>query len=143
MNADKKHIPASGRIAREAAIYLFQLCRAILEGLREEMIARGRLIANLNVFAPVQLLEGTLGVNPTAHWATGAPGGNGDGREINIASDAEASAGRCGRTGSMPTSHVVPDVTDSVTGQVLRGELVEASRREEMDYFLRSEEHHV
>ena len=66
-NALKKHIPASGRIARDAAIYQFQLCRATLEGLREEMISRGRMSANLNIFAPFQLLKGTLDVNPIDH----------------------------------------------------------------------------
>ena len=99
LNADKKHVPASGRVAREAAIYPFQLCKAILEGLREEMISRGRMLANLNIFAPAQLLEATRNVNPIDLWSGEASQGSNDGKEINIAVDSGANAGRCGGEG--------------------------------------------
>ena len=47
------HRPAFGKVARDAAIYPFQLCKAILEGLRKELIWSGRMSASLNIVAPV------------------------------------------------------------------------------------------
>ena len=52
------HRPAFGKVAQQAAIYPFQLCKAILVGLRKELIRSGRMSASLNLLAPVRLLPG-------------------------------------------------------------------------------------
>ena len=59
-----------------------------------------------------------------------------DERAINIVTDDKGGARWRGGFRSRPITHATPDVLDSATGQVLRGELVEVSRREEMEYFL-------
>ena len=87
-----KHVPASGKIAREAAIYPFQLCKAILEGLRKEMIERGRMLSNLNVWAPALLCEGTM-----------------EASQINIASDSGAITRQGEGTGVMPIPRAAPN----------------------------------
>ena len=37
------HATASGRVAREAAVYPFKLCEAILKGMRNQLRIQGRL----------------------------------------------------------------------------------------------------
>ena len=46
------HTPCHGKVATAAAIYPFQLCRAILEGLAEEMKIRKRWNHSANLVMP-------------------------------------------------------------------------------------------
>ena len=48
----KKHRPCYGEVAKAAAIYPFKMCRAILEGLVEEMKQRGRVHGAANLVLP-------------------------------------------------------------------------------------------
>ena len=50
---DERHVLASGRMARDAAIYPFQLCKATLQGLRDELAERGHYSKSLGVMAPL------------------------------------------------------------------------------------------
>lgn len=49
----EKHRPAFGKVAKQAAIYPFQLCRAILEGLKTELVRSGRMLGSLNILGPL------------------------------------------------------------------------------------------
>ena len=44
----KTHAAASGRVAREAAVYPFRLCRAILVGLRKHLIQQGKIAPGIH-----------------------------------------------------------------------------------------------
>ena len=48
----KKHKPCYGSVAKEAAIYPFKMCRAILEGLVKEMESKSRLYSAAGVVLP-------------------------------------------------------------------------------------------
>jgi len=53
----KTHTPlavCSGRTARDAAIYFFKLCNAILEGLGRHLASKGRNKSNVNSVMPDQ-----------------------------------------------------------------------------------------
>ena len=51
------HAPCSGKVARDAAVYPFQLCKAILSGLKNQLVLDGRLERSpcgiLNIFTPM------------------------------------------------------------------------------------------
>ena len=47
-----RHSPCHGAVAKKAAIYPFKLCKAILEGLKEEMKERGRWHAAADLVMP-------------------------------------------------------------------------------------------
>ena len=53
----ERHRPSFGQVAKNAAIYPFNLCRAILEGLRNELVEKGRALSSLNVMAPNGLID--------------------------------------------------------------------------------------
>ena len=59
------HQQCSGRTAREAAIYPFAMCRAILEGLRQYLTNQGRRRDGINAVLPPDAFEaaasGTVG----------------------------------------------------------------------------------
>ena len=44
----KTHAAASGRVAREAAVYPFRLCRAIFVGLRKHLIQQGKIAPGIH-----------------------------------------------------------------------------------------------
>ena len=48
----RRHTPCYGKVATAAAIYPFKLCKAILEGLAEEMKERGRRDMEANLILP-------------------------------------------------------------------------------------------
>ena len=106
----KRHMLASGKIAREAAIYPFQLCRAILEGLRDELAERGRYFKTLSIMAPSGCDLGTTGDETTERMLV-----------ENLL--------------KLQKHEGLLDMVNSVSGQILRGHLVEESCREERKYF--------
>ena len=96
-------------VAKDAAIYPFKLCKAILEGLKEEMKERGRWQASANPVLPAECGEEgdpdqVLGILEKALCSMSHP------RE----SDA---------------------YYDATTGQRLKPELVKVARGVEMEYF--------
>ena len=107
----ERHVLASGKIARDAAIYPFQLCKAILEGLRDELVEQGRYSKPLALWAPSGLCHlGTF----------------------------EEEALECMLVESLlklQKHDGPPDIVDSTSGQVLKGHLVGKARQEEMEYF--------
>jgi len=119
----KWHGIASGRAAREAAVYPFKLCKAILVGFRNQMVRDGRLPRGSHGF---QMLFEEDAVTSYVDAITG---------EALDSDDAEAAA----RVFSMSTksSHRPSQAgyVDSVTGQPLEGALVEQARAIELKYF--------
>ena len=101
------------REGRQGRCHLLQLCKAILEGFKQEMVARGRMLANLNIFAPSRLLGGASGVDPIDPVSGEAPQ-EGDRYEcnpmINIMNNSQGSVGRHVGNRSRSTPCVVPDV---------------------------------
>ena len=99
------HRLCSGRVARDAAIYPFAMCRAILEGLRKHLDNRGRVQHGVNSVLPI----GSLALSDISGYE--------DCVDALLASLREKGPG---------------DFVDATTGQVLRKELVMAARRVEM-----------
>ena len=83
------------------------MCRAILEGLRKYLDRRGRARRGVKATIP-------LGAVPMEEQ------------------DYTLSAGSLG---VYLAQHGMNDIVDATTGQVLKGELVQKARAEEMDYF--------
>ena len=114
-----RHATASGRVAREAAIYPFRLCRAILEGCRNQMLKDGKL------------RNGTHGIQALFEsadedyaWYCDALTG-----EKLYGDDVIAAE----KVFSMKGTDTV--IKDSVTGQPLEQSLVAAARKLELEYF--------
>ena len=96
------HTTCNGRTAREAAIYPFQLCKAILEGLHQHLIRKGKLKKGINA-----LLIGTEDFESDERlW-----------NESVSVLQLEA------------VKTALGDVYDATTGQLLKGELVKQARR--------------
>ena len=109
-DGSERHVLASGKIARDAAIYPFQLCKAILEGLRKELTKHGRYSKPLALWAPSGFHLGTV--------------------------EEEAAERMLVESLLKLQKHDgLPDVVDSASGQVLKGHLVGKARQEEMEYF--------
>ena len=107
---DDRRILASGKIVLDAAIYPFQLCKAILEGLRDELAEWGHYSKSLGVMAP-------------------------SGYGLGATNDEATSYMLLESLLKLQKHEGLPDTVDSVSGQILPGHLVEESRREEMKYF--------
>ena len=97
---NKPHAVCSGRTAREAAIYPFEMCSAILKGLRRHLDRQGRI------------LPGVHGVLP---------------RVDNTSMDESNTSELLAMLGT-----VTGDIYDATTGQLLKKELVEKARAEEL-----------
>ena len=109
-DGSERHVLASGKIARDAAIYPFQLCKAILEGLRDELAKHGRYSKPLELWAPSGFHLGAV----------------------------EEEAAECMLVESLlklQKHDGLPDIVDSASGQILKGHLVGKARQEEMEYF--------
>ena len=112
-----RHVSVSGRVAREAAVYPFKLCRAILEGCTNQLMANGKMKA------------GMLGLQPQFEedvvlYYDHATGALLEGEDAIAAEKVFA---------VQPQHH--ENFRDSVTGQPLRAELVRAARKLELEYF--------
>ena len=119
---------ASGKVAREAAVYPFKLCRAILRGCVQQLRADKRLQSGQH---GIQCL-----------WEEAA-------ETMLVELDQETVMEILSATGSAPAAtsrHPVPmrppgyaaqskPFKDSVTGQPLPGELIRAARKLELEYF--------
>jgi len=111
-----RHATASGRVAREAAIYPFKLCRAILEGCKNQLLKDGKLLAGARGIQAlfdddhVEYLDALTGEKLNGEEKAAAE------KVFNV------------------TSHEAM-VKDSVTGQPLEPLLVKAARKLEMEYF--------
>ena len=110
-DGSERHVLASGRIARDAAIYPFQLCKAILEGLRDELVEQGRYSKPLALWAP----SGLVYLGPVEEDAL---------ERMLVESLLK-----------LQKHDGLPDIVDSASGQVLKGHLVGKARQEEMEYF--------
>ncbi len=115
--AGGRHAVAAGRIAREAAAYPFRLCRAILQGCRNQLFRDGKLKAGIHGLQGVFEEDCILYVD----HATG---------EVLEGEDAVAAE----RVFTVQRQ-AHESFRDSVTGQPLRAELVRAARKLEMEYF--------
>jgi hypothetical protein len=112
------HAIASGRAAREAAVYPFKLCKAILIGFRNQMVRDGRLPRGTHGFQAI-FEEDAVG------YFDALTGEVLDGDDVKLAVNAFTPS--TGRTSAV--------YLDSVTGQPLESALVEKARELEMEYF--------
>ncbi len=104
------HTAVEGSVTRGTAIYPFALCKAILQGFRNQLVADGRLVLGV---VGVQRPEETLEDRELERMCTRALGIV---IELNEVRGGEESK-------------------DAITGQRLRADLVRAARREELEYF--------
>ena len=103
------HVPAAGSVTAGTAIYTFALCKAILEGFRNQMRADGRLVI------------GVVGVQrPEEHMS-----------DIALMRICRAH----GADVELNAAETKGVYTDAITGQKLDPDLAKAARREEMEYF--------
>ena len=119
-----RHESASGRVARvarEAAIYPFKLCRSILEGCRNQARKDGKLEGGLYGMQSIFEEDSVRLLQPSYRDAV-------TGEELD---DDEAEAAH--RTFNLKGG--VSTFKDSVTGQQLEPALVRAARKLEMEYF--------
>ena len=116
-----RHETASGRVAREAAIYPFKLCRAILEGCRNQLLKDGRLSHGLYGIQSIFEEDSARLLQPLYRDAI-------TGEELS-GEDAEAAEKVFNLKGNVNV------FKDSVTGQPLEPTLVTAARKLEMEYF--------
>ena len=130
---------ASGGRARAAAIYPFQLCKAILRGFRNQMRADGRMVQGVYGLQSLDWEDEKdlcMRVTPLHHIRAVAP------MWCAQKCSPEPSARR--RRGSMNGEEEMESVLakfeqesfrDAVTGQSLYPALVREARREELEYF--------
>ncbi len=115
--AGGRNATAAGRLAREAAVYPFRLCRAILQGCRNQLLRDGTLKTGMYG------LQGVFEEDQTRYYDhfTGAvlEGENLVAAERVFAVQQKMHEG----------------FKDSVTGQPLRADLVRAARQLELEYF--------
>ena len=104
------HVVAEGSRTKGTAIYPFALCKAILKGFRNQLVADGRLTLGV---VGIQRPEETMADKDLERMCSAAMG---QVIEINAV-------------------HGEEEFYDSITGQRLRADLVRAARREEMEYF--------
>ena len=102
-------MPAAGAVTAGTAVYTFALCKAILQGFRNQMRVDGRMI--LGVVGLQRPEESMTDIELLKICQA-----DGDTIELNVAEQEER-------------------FTDAITGQVLKPDLVRAARREEMEYF--------
>ena len=111
-----RHETVSGRAAREAAVYPFKLCRAILQGCRNQLLSDGTL------------KHGVYGLQPAfdedeVKYYDAATGMIVEGEDVMAAE----------KVFSVHTAH--ENFVDSVSGQPLQASLVKAARALELEYF--------
>ena len=108
---------AAGRLAREAAVYPFRLCRAILQGCRNQLLRDGTL--QVGMYG----LQGVFEEDRTKYYDhfTGAVL---EGTDV-VAAERVFTVQQQAHEG----------YKDSVTGQPLRADLVKAARKLELEYF--------
>ena len=148
------HVPTSGKIAREAAVYPFKLCRAILKGCARQLQADGRL--QLGHHGVQGLWDNDEDNTTTTHYDAGRCGAHTAPEplaRLGAVSRSLAALGALGNLlGTVPSSHETAQTIrhdqseilamtdartfkDSVTGQPLPEALVRAARQLELDYF--------
>ena len=126
------HRHATGKVARDAAVYPFLLCKAILVGLCKQLREDGHLTAGACGFTT---WNETLENLSEAHV-------NRETRHIlSITADDDEEAGSEEETSCLATAHnherpQERPVRDALTGQVLDRDLVAIARKKEMNYFL-------
>ena len=114
-----KHVTASGRLAREVAVYPFVLCKAILMGLQRQLRHDGLLRAHVHGLQPV--FEEDRDVTTYRDFETGSL--------LNVTEFPHIEQAFKLQTKG-PEKFV-----DSVTGQPLDAALVRAARKKELQYF--------
>ena len=105
------HVLCNGARAKAAAIYPFELCRAILTGFRNQMVADGRLAAG-SVGLNCVMIDGLEVATRESHWFAGC--GDSQILKFKIADEEK--------------------FVDDLTGQPLDPSLCRAARKKEMDY---------
>ena len=115
--AGGRHATAAGRIAREAAVYPFRLCRAILQGCRNQLLKDGTLKAGMYG------LQSKFEEDETRYYDH-FTGELLKGEDV-VAAERVFAVQRATHEG----------FKDSVTGQPLRAELVRVARKLELEYF--------
>ena len=116
-----RHATASGRVAREAAIYPFKLCRAILEGCRNQLRKDGRIHDGMYGIQGLFEEDSAQTLMSSYHDAL-------TGERLSVEESAVAE-----RVFAVHSKDEV--FKDSVTGQPLEKALVRAARKLEMEYF--------
>ena len=117
-----RHGTTTGRAARDAAVYPFQLCKAILVGLHKQLKAEGRLTQG--VFGIQALWEADPFDGEWVEYVDVRTGERVSLLEYEKLDELfQVSHGRDGT------------YRDGVTGQELKPELVKAARQEEMEFF--------
>ena len=121
-------MPASGRTAREAAVYPVKLCRAILRGCRNQLRRDGLLQLGTRGIVPHRRFKGkpsNIFEDDFVEYESSEDGGEkGQARNIH------------GGDGSVLTaSHTAKPIRDDLTGQPLDPKLVEEARQKELSYF--------
>ena len=114
------HAVASGKVAREAAVFPFKLCHAILRGCSQQLRADGRL--HPGQYGVQGLWEERAAEMP-------------DGSEQQSVPEVLALTGTKKRRTVEATLVPYKFFKDSVTGQRLPAELVNAAHRLELEYF--------
>ncbi len=104
------HTAVEGSVTRSTAIYPFALCKAILQGFRNQLVADGRLVLGV---VGVQRPEETLKDRELERMCT---------RALNLIIE-------------LNEAHGEEEFKDAITGQRLRADMVRAARREELEYF--------
>ncbi len=122
-----KHAVVSGRArGRQAAIYPFRLCRAILEGARDQLRDDGQINDGIFCILPrpdTHLTDAQLQRRVCRGFHIEI-----EEEVLVVEGDSEGAAGRLDSGGK-------PAFRDNLTGQPLIPELVRAARREELEYF--------
>ena len=116
-----RHATASGRVAREAAVYPFRLCRAILEGCRNQLRRDGRLVDGVHGYQGLFDEDVAPLLQPSFYDAFTGERLSG---EEGVAAQ---------KVFQITNKEVV--YKDSVTGQPLERSLVHAARKLELEYF--------
>ena len=119
-----RHATASGRTAREAAVYPFKLCRAILEGCRNQLLRDGKLTSGIHGYQALFEEDNVRSLQPSFVYCDAVTGEVLDEVESKVAENV-FSVSDPGKT----------QYKDSATGQLLEPALVKAARQLELEYF--------
>ena len=143
-----KHEACSGRTAKKAAIYPFELCRAILQGFRNQLRKIGLMEVGVAGMQVMQELHAVAGEEEEEEEPEAAQGGQDSRRRrggldfgVLRMEEVLAAANHQGRPSprdrwSKPKEPLPKKVIrDAITGQELQPELVEKARQKELEYF--------
>ena len=101
------HRPTFGKVARDAAINIFQFWKAILIGLRKQLTQNGRMFASVNIMEP---------------------------RKHNMEEElVEGVDNLCWILASLQQHLGLQDLVDFFTGQILQGHFSQLARMQETD----------